>query len=67
MRVYVYMGYKLYFVLYNDYHVLSKYLIIKLLYNIFSVMNYNHGHNIMRIFNVLPNFPLTTSETKPDY
>ena len=29
--------------------------------------NYNHGHNIMRIFDVLPNFPFTTSVTKPDY
>ena len=26
---------------------------------------YNHGHNIMRFFDVLPNFPFTTSETKP--
>ena len=24
--------------------------------------NYNHGHNIMKIFDVLPNFPFTTSE-----
>ena len=24
----------------------------------------NHGHNIFRIFDVLPNFPFTTSETK---
>ena len=24
-------------------------------------------HNIMRIFDVLPNFSFTTSETKPDY
>ena len=35
-----------------------------------SVINfhiYNHGHNILRIFDVLPNFPFTTSETKPDY
>ena len=24
----------------------------------------NHGHNIMRIFHVLPNFLFTTSETK---
>ena len=32
-----------------------------------SLSNYNHNHNIMRIFDVLPNFPLTTSETKPDY
>ena len=28
---------------------------------------YNHGHNIMRIFDVLPNFTFPTSETKPDY
>ena len=30
-------------------------------------INYNHGHNIMRIFEVLPNFPFTRSERKPDY
>ena len=30
-------------------------------------LNYSHGHNIMRIFDVLPNFPFTTSETKLDY
>ena len=29
--------------------------------------DYNHGYNIMRIFDVLPNFPFTTSEKKPDY
>ena len=34
----------------------------------FSVdFDYNHGHNFVRIFDVLPNFPFTTSETKPDY
>ena len=27
----------------------------------------NHGQNITIIFDVLPNFPFTTSETKPDY
>ena len=27
----------------------------------------NHGHNILRLFDVLPNFPFTTSETKRDY
>ena len=32
-----------------------------------SFLYYNHGHNIMRIYDVLPNFPFTTSETKPDY
>ena len=40
------------------YHV-DKYLL--------KVLDYNHGHNIMRIFDVLLNFPFTTSETKPDY
>ena len=29
--------------------------------------NYNHGHNFLRIFDVLPNFPVTKSGTKPDY
>ena len=32
-----------------------------------NVSCYDHGQNIMRIFNVLPNFPFTTSEMKPDY
>ena len=27
---------------------------------------YKHGHNIMRMFDVLPNFLFTTSERKPD-
>ena len=27
----------------------------------------NSGHNIMRIFDLLPNFPFFTSERKPDY
>ena len=29
--------------------------------------NYNPGHNILRLFNVLPNFAFTTSEMKCDY
>ena len=33
----------------------------------FADANYNHGHNIMRSFDVLPSFPFTTNETKPDY
>ena len=33
----------------------------------FKFLFYNHGYNIMRIFYVLPKFPFTTSETKPDY
>ena len=28
---------------------------------------YNHFHNILRLFNVLTNFPFTTSETMRDY
>ena len=28
---------------------------------------HNHFHNIFRLFDVLPNFPFTTSETKCDY
>ena len=28
---------------------------------------YNHFHNILILFDVLPNFPFTTSETMRDY
>ena len=28
---------------------------------------YNHFHNILRLFDVLPNFPFTTNETMCDY
>ena len=28
---------------------------------------YNHFHNILRLFDTLPNFPITTSETIGDY
>ena len=28
---------------------------------------YNHFHNISRLFDVLPNFPFTTSEMMCDY
>ena len=34
---------------------------------ILKSLTYNNGHNIMRIFDVLPNFPLITSEMKPDH
>ena len=30
-------------------------------------LNYNQFHNILRLFDVLPNFPFTTSETIRDY
>ena len=36
--------------------------------DIFSALQgYNHGHNILRLFYILPNFILATSETKRDY
>ena len=28
---------------------------------------YNHEHNILRLFDTLPNFPFTTSESSRDY
>ena len=28
---------------------------------------YNHSHNILRLFDVLPNFPFISSETMCDY
>ena len=30
-------------------------------------ISYNHFHNILKLFKVLPNFPFTTSETMRDY
>ena len=32
-----------------------------------SLGKLNDGHNILRPFDVLPDFPFTTSETKRDY
>ena len=29
--------------------------------------NYNLGHNVLRHFDMLPNFPFTTSKMKHDY
>ena len=34
---------------------------------IYHMNTNNHFHNIVRIFDVLPNFPFTTSETMRDY
>ena len=34
---------------------------------VLKVYSYNHFHNNWRLFDVLPNFPSTTSETKHDY
>ena len=37
--------------------------------NYFSILLgiYNHGHNVLRFFDTLPNCLVTTSETKLDY
>ena len=35
-------------------------------FHIFELV-YNHFHNILRLFDVLPNFRFTTSETMGDY
>ena len=32
-----------------------------------QVVTYTHFHNILRLFDGLPNFPFTTSETMRDY
>ena len=32
-----------------------------------SLKTYNQFYNILRLFDVLPNFPFTTSETVGDY
>ena len=32
-----------------------------------NIETINQSHNILRLFDVLPNFPLTTSETMCDY
>ena len=43
-----------------------------MLFNVFlndvlTVLTYNHFHNILRLSDVLPSFPFTTSETMRDY
>ena len=35
--------------------------------NILKTYIYNHGHNILRLFDASPNFIFTTSEMKRDY
>ena len=40
---------------------LSLYTILK------TLLSYNQFHNILRLFDVLPNFPFTTSETMGDW
>ena len=32
-----------------------------------ALVIYDHGHNILKLFDVWPNFPFATSETKREY
>ena len=32
-----------------------------------TIVIYNHGHNILRIFDILQSLPFFTREPKPDY
>ena len=32
-----------------------------------AALSHNHFYNILKLFDVLPNFPFTTSETMDDY
>ena len=42
-------------------------IFLKTLFCFLSVSFYNHFHNILRLFDVLPNFPFTKIETMRDY
>ena len=56
------------------YHRLNGFKLIGMLYYNRSYLmilvndtNYNHGHNTLRLFDILSTVPFTTSETKFDY
>ena len=44
----------------------EKYFILNIMLKI-RQGDYHHFHNIFRLFDVLPNFPYTTSETMRNY
>ena len=46
-------------------YFLYRNVVVKLRNN--QDLNHNQLHNILRLFDVLPNFPFTTSETMRDY
>ena len=46
----------------NNWTVANGFLHQELLYS----DNVHLGHNILRLFDILPNFPFTTSEMNPD-
>ena len=47
--------------------ILYCYIRISLSGNTVTTRIYNPGHNNLRLFNVLPNYLLTTTETKCNY
>ena len=49
------------------YHSLVVSLIVTSIFTITICISYNHFHNNLRLFDVLPNFHITTSETMRDY
>ena len=43
-------------------------LFSKLLFHFYqNIVSYNHSQNLLRLFDVLPNFPFATSATMRDY
>ena len=50
----------------SDYQIVVSFRPIYFLLQLATII-YNHFHNILRLFDVLLNFPSTTSETMRDY
>ena len=47
---------------------MSKFELSKpIIKTIIEIIAHNHFHNILRLFDVLTNFPFTTNETMRDY
>ena len=51
----------------NRFHNVQSFSINQIKYFNVYADSCKHGHNILRLFDVWPNFPSTSSETKPDY
>ena len=47
-------------------HHIETYLHLVHFYLPWPSLYYNHGHNILRLFDIWPNFSFTTSETNCD-
>ena len=53
--------------IYGLMHCLNRSLIGSRLNFVNSFRPINHFHNVLRLFDILPNFPFNTSETMRDY